>query len=111
MTTEEIQAKADELSKKLSVNVLPIVFVDEDTQEQVIGFIKEPARFVKLRAMDKAMTAPMSASAELYDACVIKEESDARLYSDKPENDKYYMGATVEAFKTVEISVNSFKKK
>ena len=104
---EEIQAKADELSKKLGVNVLPIVFVDEDTNEQIVGYIKEPTRIVKLRAMDKAMTSPMTASAELLESVLIRDQSDTRIDT----VDKYYMGATVEAFKTVEISVNSFKKK
>jgi len=103
----DIQKKADELSTKHNCKVLPIVFVDEDTQEEIVGFIKEPQRMVKLRVMDKAMTAPVTASAELFDAIFISEDSDPRFLTE----DKYYLGGTMEAFKTVEMAVNTFKKK
>lgn len=103
----EAQKKAEALSIKLNCKVLPIVFHDEDTGEDITGFIKEPSRMVKLRVMDKAMTAPVTASAELFDSIFIEEESDKRFLTD----DKYYLGATMEAFKTVEMAVNTFKKK
>lgn len=103
----EAQKKADALSIKFNCKVLPIVFHDEETGEDVIGFIKEPSRMVKLRVMDKAMTAPVTASAELFDSIFIEEESDKRFLSD----DRFYLGATMEAFKTVEMAVNTFKKK
>ena len=103
----EAQKKAESLSIKLNCKVLPIVFHDVETGEDIIGFIKEPSRMVKLRVMDKAMTAPVTASAELFDSIFIEEESDSRFLSD----DKYYLGATMEAFKTVEMAVNTFKKK
>jgi len=104
---EEIQKKANALSIKLNCKVLPIVFHDEELNQDIIGFIKEPNRVVKLRVMDKAMTAPVTASAELFESIFIAEESDTRFLTD----DKYYMGGTMEAFKTVEIAVNTFKKK
>ena len=103
----ETQKKADALSVKMNCKVLPIVFHDEATGEDIVGFIKEPSRMVKLRVMDKAMTAPVTASAELFDSIFIEEESDRRFLTD----DKYYLGATMEAFKTVEMAVNTFKKK
>ena len=104
---EEIEKKATELSAKLGCNVLPIVFVDEETNEQIVGYIKEPSRMVKLRAMDKAMTSPMTSASEMFEAIFLREESDPRI----EKEDKYYLGATMEAFKTVELAVNSFKKK
>jgi hypothetical protein len=103
----ETQKKADALSVKMNCKILPIVFHDEETGEDIIGFIKEPSRMVKLRVMDKAMTAPVTASAELFDSIFVEEESDKRFLTD----DKYYLGATMEAFKTVEMAVNTFKKK
>ena len=105
----DIQKKADELSLKHNCKVSPIVF--NDGENDVIGFIREPNRMVKLRCMDKAMTASMTASAELFDAIIIKEDSDPRFTSEKAEDDKYYLGGVLEAFKTIEFATNTFKKK
>lgn len=109
MTNEEIQSKADELTVKHGVKVHPLVFKVKD-EEQVVGFLKEPPRFVKMRVMDKGMTSPMSAASEIVDAYLIKEESDARIYSEASENDKYYLGAAYEAYQMVELAVNLVKK-
>ena len=111
MTNEEIQLKADELSQKHGSEVYPLVFMVEGSEEQVIGFLKEPPRFVKLRVMDKGLTSPISAASEVVDAYLIKEESDARIYSEDSKSDKYYIGATLEAYNMVTLAVNQFKKK
>lgn len=110
LTNEEIELKAQQLSEKHNCIVHPIVFnINED--EQILGFIKEPPRFVKLRVMDKGLTAPATAAAEVVDGFLIKEESDVRIYDEKPENDKYYLGATMEAYNMITMAVNQFKKK
>ena len=83
---------------------------DTETNEDVVGFIKEPPRFVKLRVMDKGLTAPATAAAEIVDAYLIKEESDVRIYSETAD-DKFYLGATMEAYNMVSMAVNQFKKK
>ncbi len=111
MKNEEIEKKAAELSVKHGVKVIPIVFIGEDESDMVIGFIKEPPRVVKLRVMDKGLTQPVSAASEVVDAYLIKEESDARIYSEAPENDQYYIGATMAAYNLVKMSVDQFKKK
>jgi hypothetical protein len=111
MTNEEIQLKADELSIKKGSKVHPLVFMVEGSDDQIIGYIQEPPRFVKLRVMDKGLTSPISAASEVVDAYLIKEESDARIYSEAAENDKYYIGATLEAYNLVTLAVNQFKKK
>ena len=108
---EEIQKKADEIGKRLNCKVLPIVFKDEESGEDIIGFMREPNRMMKLRVLDKAMTSPVTAASELFDAVLIKEESDARFSSEKSEDDKYYLGGTMAVYSTVQMSVNTFKKK
>jgi hypothetical protein len=107
----DIEKRAGELSIKHACKVSPIVFIDATTSEEVVGFIKEPNRMVKLRCMDKAFTASMTASAELFDAIILREESDPRFTSEKSEDDKYYLGGVLEAFKTIEFAQNQFKKK
>jgi hypothetical protein len=110
-TNEQIQAKADELTGQLGVQVHPMVFLDPDTNEQIIGFIQEPNRITKLRVMDKGMTEPITAAAECLEAILIKDASDPRIWSEKPEHDKIYMGAVMAAYETIKVSVNQFKKK
>jgi len=104
---EEVQLKADELSAKLGCKVLPIVFHDEENDTDIVGYIKEPSRVVKLRVMDKAMTSPVTASSELFDSIFLADDSNPLFLKE----DKYYLGGVMEAFKTVEMAVNTFKKK
>jgi hypothetical protein len=111
MTQEEIELKVQELSAKHSAVIHPIVFKIENSEDNIVGFIKEPPRFVKLRVMDKGLTSPVTAASEVVDGYLIKEESDPRIYSEAPENDKYYLGATLEAYNLVTLAVNQFKKK
>ena len=112
MTTEQIEQKKAELSQQHNCIVHAMIFTDGvNNDDLIIGFIKEPPRHVKLRVMDKGLTAPVTAAAEVLDAYLIKEASDVRIYDEKPENDKYYLGATMEAYNMISMSVNQFKKK
>ena len=111
LTNEQVQAKADELQIREGCQVHPLVFVDTDTDTQVIGFVKEPSRMVKLRVLDKGLISPVTAAAELLDAVLIKDVSDARIWDEKPENDKIYLGAVMACYETIQLSTNQFKKK
>jgi hypothetical protein len=63
MTNEEIELKAADLTIKHGAKVHPLVFMlDKNSDEQIIGYLKEPPRFVKLRVMDKGLTSPISAA-------------------------------------------------
>lgn len=108
---QAIQEKSDELSKIHNCKVFPIVFKAVEGGEDVVGYIKEPPRFVKMRVMDKGLTQPVSAASEVVDAYLIKEESDPRIYSESSENDVYSIGATMEAYSLIKMAVNQFKKK
>lgn len=111
LTSEQIEAKAEQLSQRENNKVTPIVFLDEETGEDVVGYIKTPSRLTKLRVMDKAMTSPVTAASELFEAILLKDDSDPRFSSTHADHDKYYLGGTMEAFKQVEMAVNTFKKK
>ncbi len=111
MTNEEIQAKADELSTREGCKVHPLVFMTEDNIEKVVGFIKEPPRQVKLRVMDKGLTSPATAASEVVEAFLVKDASDPKIWDEKPENDKFYLGAVMEAYNMISMAVNQFKKK
>ena len=106
-----VQEKAIALTQQYNCKVHPIVFKTADSDETVIGYLKEPPREVKLRMMDKGISSPITAASEVLDAYLIKSESDPRIYTDGADNDKYYIGATMEAYDLVKIAVNQFKKK
>ena len=107
----EIEEKAKELSVEYKCEVTPIVFKDADTTESVIGYVKEPTRMVKLRMLDKAAVGGFTAAGEVFEACLLKEESDPRFSSEKSEDDKIYFGGVLEMYNKVQFSVNQFKKK
>jgi len=111
LTQEQIELKSQQLSERENNLVTPIVFVDEDTNEKVVGYIKTPSRLVKLRVLDKSMQSMTTAAADLFEATLLKNDSDPRLSSDRSEHDKYYIAGALEAYKLIEISVNTFKKK
>lgn len=110
---EEIDKKAEELSVKYATKVHAFMFKgDKSDDDFVIGYMKEPARIVKSRAIDKmhqGMT--FSVGDEVVEACLIKEESDPRITSELSENDNYALGATKFAGELIKFSVDQLKKK
>lgn len=110
LTNEQIKEKSVELQKTYGCNIYPIVFMLNEA-DQVIGFMKEPPRIVKLRVLDKSLTSPMTAASECLESVLIENESDPRILSEKAEHDKIYLGACVEATKIIEFCANQFKKK
>jgi hypothetical protein len=52
-----------------------------------------------------------SAAAEMLDSVLLKEHSDPRIYSERSEDDKIYLGAVMAAYDLVKFSVNTLKKK
>jgi hypothetical protein len=110
MDVIELEKKAKELSLKFNCEVQPIVFNKDG--EDIVGYIKTPSRLVKARTMDSAATTgTISAAGTLFDAILIKEESDSRFSSEKSCDDDIYFGGALAAFGTIEILVNQFKKK
>ncbi|KAA2242802.1 hypothetical protein F0L74_09750 [Chitinophaga agrisoli] len=111
LTNEQVQARAEELEKVHGCKIHPLVFMTEEGGEQIVGYMKEPPRIVKLRVLDKSITGPMTAASECLESVLIKEASDPRILSESPENDKVFLGACVAATKIIELSTNQFKKK
>lgn len=112
LTDEQIEAKAKELTEQHKCTVYPLVFLTgtEEDSEQIIGYMKEPKRAVKMVAMDKAMSRPSFAGQDLLQACLIKEESDNRILSEKSEHDSIFLGACRAALEKVQISMEQLKK-
>ena len=107
---DKIDAKVIELEKKHSCVITPVHFKTPEG-EDVIGYLKTPNRVTKLRTLDQYTRSRATAAAQLLDLVIIKEESDPRIYSELPENDDYYIGASFAANNLVGIADNIFKKK
>lgn len=107
-----MEAKADELTAKHGVKVTPILFFNKIETDPVKGYLKEPSRLAKVRILDRSnQLGDFSAAAEMLDICLIKEDSDTRLYSESQEFDEIYLGALNECQKLIRISLNQIKKK
>lgn len=103
--------KAQELADRLGKEVFPMVYVvDEDTNDYCVGFLEKPNRMTQMRAIDQSVQSSMTAGMQLLMACLLKTESDYRLLNDAPQFDDINLGAFIEAFKLVQISVNAIKK-
>jgi len=109
----EIEAKCVELAAKNGCfKVHPIIFISPVTKEiDAVGYVKEPPLQAKMAMLDMALQAPFSCAESVYDAYVIKEESDPRLWNKQPENDAFYLGGLKVASDIVQMYSNQFKKK
>lgn len=109
----EAAAKAQALSEELKTKVHPLVFVieKEEDDDPVIGYVKEPNRMVKLAVMDKFTSGFYSACAQAMETILIKEHSDPRISSERPEDDNYYMGAVMAVSEMIKFAANQVDKK
>lgn len=110
MTVEEIELKRKQLEESHKVIIHSEVF---ETPEfgQVIGFIKEPNRVLKMQCIDMYMTGRFTTAADnLLQICLIKEESDPKILSEAPEHDPIYLGFLMKANELVKYYVNAQKK-
>lgn len=104
-------ARAEALSNELKVKVHPLVFFVEKDGVPVVGYVKEPSRAVKLAVMDKYASGFYSACSQALDVILLKEESDPRISSERPEDDAYYMGAVYAISELISFAVNNADKK
>lgn len=116
LTTEEIagyEAIAADLAKKYSVPEVHVyVGLVPETNERVVGYIKEPSYLQKLFALDKAATAGTFMSGEaLREILTLKEESDPRTFEDYSCNDKFKLAMVIKCVGIVSAIQDSYKKK
>lgn len=110
---ETVDQKAERLSIKFQCKVVPIIMQDTLEGEDIVGFLKMPNIRQKLAVLDKALMGGYSTASELVDLCVIREESDHRIWDAAEENADLYIGTCVKLYDMVKYSVDqsAFKKK
>lgn len=106
---EQSELKAKELSEKLKVKVYPFLF--KFGEEFIFGYLKEPIRTDKMRAIDTYEISRTQAGDIILRTSLIEEESDPRILEEKPEYDPIYLGAISFSIKVVEMCSELLKKK
>jgi hypothetical protein len=115
LTPEEIagyETEAAELAVKYKVSKVHVYIGLSEDNERVVGFLKEPNYLQKIFTLDKiASVGIFAAGDELREVLTLREESDARTYSEAPDCDGYRLGMTGTCVPIVNVIQNSFKKK
>lgn len=107
----DVDEKAKELSDKLNTKIIPFIFtIDDGTQ--IVGFLKDANRVTKMRVLDMLAQSKFIFAGELLlTTCLIKEESDPRILSNKQEDDNIYTSACLASAEIAKIYPNEYKKK
>jgi hypothetical protein len=109
----EVERQADEKAKQLSIElgrpVYPFVF--HNGNGFLVGYLKEPARLDKMRAIDMYEQSRTQAGDLILRTSLITEHSAVEILDEKPQNDSVYLGAIGFAIKRVEIAAELLKKK
>lgn len=108
---ETAEQLTEEYKLKGVYKVHPIVFHDEKTGEDIVGYVKEPSRSAKMAVMDRAALGAYSVVEEILDSILIKEKSDPRMFSEDQANDSIHMGLVMAVYKLIEFKTNTASKK
>lgn len=106
---KQAEAKAIELTAQYGKEITPFVFIINN--EPIIGYMQEPDRLTKMRAIDMYEASRTQAGGVILLAGLLQTESDKRILDEKPENDSIYLGAIDFATKFVKIASEQLKKK
>ncbi len=112
---EQVYADAEtdrlKLEEKLKVKVKVAILTADANEEPCVVFFRTATTFTKMQCIDLAMQSPMKASATMFDATVIREASDPRVFQMDNDNDAYYLGAIQFCGGLIKVARNSLKKK
>lgn len=105
-------SKVQDIENVKGYKVIEFKFLDEDTNEFVVGYMKKPNTITKLRAMDNAINGLFTACDKIYKSHIIKEESDKRLYDEVEieKDDRFYLGAVNQVVASIQFAENVLKK-
>jgi hypothetical protein len=109
MTHEQIAEKEAELTAKYNRKVTAHVF--PTPEGDAVLFLKNPDKATKMYALDKSMDSFSHASQFLFEAAVVREESDARFFTEKEEDEDLQMGALLKCQELVKFAIAEIKKK
>jgi hypothetical protein len=107
----EIDAKVIDLKSKYGA-VVPLYFIDSETNEPVIGFVKAPNLETKLRIWDLIDNGSSNIQiSALIESNLIKECSDPKINNTDVDCERYWMGAILALKNSIIVSFPQTKKK
>lgn len=113
-TLEMAQQYANDQAKTLSASIGKTVHTlvfPVDGKEYAIGFLKEPMRAIKMEAIDRMTTGGSTKAGEfLFNACLMKPDSDPIFQSQDARYDDIILGAILSAAKVVTVKIDQSKK-
>ena len=109
LSFEQIEKIKSDLSKEHNKEVYVHVFETEDG-EQIIGFLKDPDRLVKMRALDMSLQSWTNSADILLRSCLIESVSSPRILKEEAENDKIYFSFLLKANELVKFYSEQQKK-
>ena len=108
---KEIDAKVLEL-KATHGKVIPLYFIDAETEEPVIGFLKAPNLETKLRIWDLIDNGNSNVQiSALIESNLIKECTDPKINNTDVDCEGYWMGAVLALKNSIKVSLPQTKKK
>lgn len=110
LTTEQIEAKAKELSGQLKCKVKPIVFEAEG--EQIVGYAQQPQYQVILYCQNAMANEKNDDAMEaVLRDCLLPNESDPRMSSDERGNAMIKATTALSCVEMLTPYLDSIKKK
>lgn len=107
----DAEAKRVQLEEKYKSKIKMAVLSLGKNDNPCVVYFRTANTFTKMQCMDMAMQSPMKASATLFDATVLKEASDARVFERDNDNDAYYLGAIDYCLEQIAVARDVLKKK
>lgn len=104
---ELVSAKAEELRMKLNHQVIPLL--TNLNNEWIVGYARYPSRYEKAIVFGKIAKSMLLAGLDLMDYCLLKDYSDARLYSEDQKYDGIINSAAFKLIATIDIATDECK--
>lgn len=108
---EEAEAKRKQLEERLKCKVKMSILTMPGDEEPCVVYFKTATTYTKMQCMDLAFQSYSKASATLFEATVIREASDARVFQQNDDNDIYYLGALDVCLNSIMVARDVLKKK
>ena len=107
----EAETKRQQLEERFKGKVKVAILTAGVEEEPCVVYFRAATTFTKMQCIDLTLQSYMKASATMFEATVIREASDPRVFEQDNDNDAYYLGALQYCGGLIRIAKNLLKKK